>query len=756
MKLKQPILIAMFLFLAEISLAQEKIVVQTDRDIYINGEPMWLSAVCIQSGSQGISDLSKVAYVEVLNRSNKPVGQFKIFLDEGFGSLRMLLPDTLTTGNYLIRAYTKWMQNYDANLYFSKQITLINPFSRKPFPVAPHPFETDTALFFAESGKAVLGVNNKIFVHSLNEFGLPKSLSGEIISPNGIEVGSVKSNENGIALFDINPTEIGLYTFKYQTEDEGKSIPAFWVNENAAQIKIEKGNNNQIRILIGGKQSGENQKLDIVTADGKLIESFQVPNKQNFKISVNSNNLPKGYICALLVEEKAGILASRYFMAPSNFESTAFNTRLEKQKYSERESVKLNIENLKNLNNISISVVRSELLNQNTAGLFNLQPENIPLNSLQQLSTSEISVNDLLIPFQHKSNFSIREKLLIPENKGEIISGTIVTLADQKPIRDVVFMMSFVGEPAEIDFCKTDSLGGFMFEANRFGEQELVIQPFNRDSFFTDYKVNLDLPFCNRYPITPVPPLFMSEQKMTEINQAIINMQVQASYNQQNNFYGVQQPFPEKTGFYGEASHSIKMDQFIELPTMEEIIREIVPHTHLIKNDDAYYISISDEDIEYSREQNSFCMVDGVPILNQNNLLQMNADRVERIDVENRNVFVKEYQVGKIFNLITSNGNMGGFDFDKRIFRQVFNTYSPSYKFAAPDYSIDTVKQTRIPDFRNVLYWESNLQFDTKGNTSVEFYTGDDNARYTIVLSGVNSAGIIEESRFSFEVSSNL
>jgi len=131
---------------------------------------------------------------------------------------------------------------------------------------------------------------------------------------------------------------------------------------------------------------------------------------------------------------------------------------------------------------------------------------------------------------------------------------------------------------------------------------------------------------------------------------------------------------------------------------MQEVIREIVPQASLVKKDDEFSISIGEGDLPSSRENNSFCLVDGIPVSNQNNILDMNAQRVERIDVENRDVFVKSYKIGKVFSLITKNGDMGAFEFDKRIFRQSFQAYQAKYDFNSPDYSTAEAKSSRLPD----------------------------------------------------------
>jgi hypothetical protein len=70
-------------------------------------------------------DLSKVAYVEVIDRNHGQ--QMSEDCDEGrSGNGSFFIPLTLNSGNYLLRAYTSWMKNFSPELYFEKQLAIVN------------------------------------------------------------------------------------------------------------------------------------------------------------------------------------------------------------------------------------------------------------------------------------------------------------------------------------------------------------------------------------------------------------------------------------------------------------------------------------------------------------------------------------------------------------------------------------------------------------------------------------------------------
>jgi len=62
-------------------------------------------------------------------------------------------------------------------------------------------------------------------------------------------------------------------------------------------------------------------------------------------------------------------------------------------------------------------------------------------------------------------------------------------------------------------------------------------------------------------------------------------------------------------------------------------------------------------------------------------------------------------------------------------------------EFYSPNYSLDSLKNNRIPDFRNTLYWNPDLHTDKTGKTTVEFYSSDESAEYIITIEGITPDG---------------
>ena len=105
---------------------REEVFLHTDREEYISGEEMWFNAYVIDRQSSKVSYNSRIVYFELLNSVNRPVIQKRVLTDNGFGAGQIVLPDTLSTGTYTIRAYTNWMKNFLPYNCYEKDISVFN------------------------------------------------------------------------------------------------------------------------------------------------------------------------------------------------------------------------------------------------------------------------------------------------------------------------------------------------------------------------------------------------------------------------------------------------------------------------------------------------------------------------------------------------------------------------------------------------------------------------------------------------------
>jgi hypothetical protein len=104
----------------------EKVYVHFDKPYYAVGDTIWFKTYVTDNFRQP-SQLSKVVYVEIANSRDSIVDNFKLPVRNGVATGNIALnPLSYKQDNYHVRAYTKWMANFDASYFFTKSISVGN------------------------------------------------------------------------------------------------------------------------------------------------------------------------------------------------------------------------------------------------------------------------------------------------------------------------------------------------------------------------------------------------------------------------------------------------------------------------------------------------------------------------------------------------------------------------------------------------------------------------------------------------------
>lgn len=104
----------------------EKLYLMTDKPYYSAGEVMYFSGFLVQSTLfTRISD-SEFIYVELISPEGRLVERHKVCADHKQFIGNFNLSARLTSGKYVLRAYSRWMTNFDAGYFFTKEIYIGN------------------------------------------------------------------------------------------------------------------------------------------------------------------------------------------------------------------------------------------------------------------------------------------------------------------------------------------------------------------------------------------------------------------------------------------------------------------------------------------------------------------------------------------------------------------------------------------------------------------------------------------------------
>lgn len=209
----------------------EKVYLHLDRDNYASGETIWFKAYL---ASENLPDTgSTVLYVELLNSKPSLISRSVLPIILGNTNGHIILPDTLTSGAYLIRAYSPTMLNQKAEFIYTRHIRV-------------HGKKAETGLakqasvrlqFFPEGGNFVAGVNNSLAFKAVNEKGLPVDVKGTIRNSKNENITTFSSYHDGMGIIEFIPARGEQYHAQVENGTGGRyDLPA--LTENAIAVTI--------------------------------------------------------------------------------------------------------------------------------------------------------------------------------------------------------------------------------------------------------------------------------------------------------------------------------------------------------------------------------------------------------------------------------------------------------------------------------------------------------------------------------------
>ena len=191
---------------------QEKAYLHFDKSTYAAGETIWYKAY-IMNGIYP-SDESKTFYVDVTDDKGKLLLHSIIPVVYAGAAGQFDIPNDYT-GKYIhLKAYTKWMLNFDSSFLYNKDIRILSKSAAGSFKNTVIP----SLQFFPEGGDAIEGVSNKIAFQANDQWGRPVKIKGIVENNHGEKVDSLRILHDGMGFFFIFPKPGESFTAKWKDE----------------------------------------------------------------------------------------------------------------------------------------------------------------------------------------------------------------------------------------------------------------------------------------------------------------------------------------------------------------------------------------------------------------------------------------------------------------------------------------------------------------------------------------------------------
>ena len=325
---------------------QEKVYVHTDNECYFVGDTLWYKAYVVRADQLVPTDMSRILYVELLSPDGLLVERQHIIISaNGFTCGQFVLTDSLYSGYYELRAYTRWMLNFNTgHRRYSKQDTwffynkdMAADFYRtwddlysRVFPVysksdkpgdyderrmyqrpkqeIPQPKKDKLLVsFYPEGGHLIAGVENRVAFEAVDQYGEAINISGVISGSDG-QSQTIRTEHMGRGMFTITPSDKRLeacFTFRGKKYDI--SLPR--AEQQGVAIRMS---GDKVEIAAKDLPQGKDCGISILCR-GALMYFSPISLSQFLNFSIPLDSLPTGVNELTLFDSDGRIWASRQF-----------------------------------------------------------------------------------------------------------------------------------------------------------------------------------------------------------------------------------------------------------------------------------------------------------------------------------------------------------------------------------------------------------------------------------------------------------
>lgn len=320
-------------------LPQEKVYLHFDNTAYFMGEKMWFKAYVLRSDNHHATDVSRVLYVELLDRSGNVVETQKLPIGamgqaDGVFDLR----NVLAGGFYEVRAYTRYMLNWDSSWLFSRVFPIFETPGKEGDYSRPSlgktawqvresekvPTKEKTGIsfakpedgniaFFPEGGHLVENLSCRVAFEIRDRQGLPVNGTGELSC--GEEcLCSVSTSQNGRGVFSLVAQPGKIYSLNLK-DKRGRlyrqELPV--AEKEGCSMRLTRSGKSWCVTLNTTTSFAQDSLGIVLTAHGALKHVDVVAGSRSIYLSLPDSAIADGVNRVSVVNGAGQVLADRLF-----------------------------------------------------------------------------------------------------------------------------------------------------------------------------------------------------------------------------------------------------------------------------------------------------------------------------------------------------------------------------------------------------------------------------------------------------------
>ncbi len=713
----------------------QKIFIHTDKETYYPKETIYLKAYILNSLNK-TNSFSTNLHVEILNPDNKISLSRLLEIKNGYATGDFPVPDSLGEGEYILRAYTPFMKNFNFKNAFIKYFSIINSdkqFYSEAMMNRIKKLKTKRNKIYAEiypEGRKILAsVKNKVGVTVKNCFG--SNIPAEITLISSNTVIKTLSCEEGMNYFYFTPDNDSKYKLKIKTKKRSKKIKLPNPGLNSYTLQLLEVSNEKIYLTAVNNISSLTkdefkQTVNLVvrvegktlTGQTKLVKS----NQTNFEF--RKKYLPRGVISFILYDAGGNMLAQRYvynntettfkLMAKPAYDNSFFSLITNDKKYQNSNvsvTITHNNTNLeKYYNDIKSYLNKRYILNVNPY-ISNSLPEGQRYIDIEMLTNKNKINIDTLNESEDIQGFE----------KGINISGYLTRKMLELPVNKKKVSLYILNQHNDRYFTTTNKKGKFSFENLNYRDSvDFMLKSYNNNNKKA-YLIYLD----KKDKITE-PNIYVNNYKKSIKNLKIGRKQ----FNKTHKYIQRKDTIHKNSrSLHNDANQVIFFDE-INIDGYADALSVIENHV----------IGISSKGMSALRGQSSFVnsseplyLLDDMPV-DKSAISSISPHDIERVEILKSPVNTAIYGYRGANGVVAVYTKRGHFIITGKLSGKTLGYHTP-LKFDNENIELSDKKSTTV-------YWNPNMITDFDGSLKFDVKLPKSDKSYKIIIQGISPHGV--------------
>lgn len=296
----------------------EKVYLHYDKSSYYAGETIWFKAYLMEGLFP--AGQSKTLYIDWIDEKGSVLSHTVSPVVDGATNGQFEVPEKYASNFVHVRAYTKWMLNFDTAFLYSKDI----PVLPKEGIIKKTPAAVVSSLqAFPEGGDIVNGVINKIAFKANDQYGRPVKVKGKLVDGKGTVIQNFSSVHDGMGSFVFIPQQGITYNVKWTDEknvEHTTNLPSIKSSGISMQVQLDK-ERRAITINAPSQLESQLRQLHLTgTLNQTLIFKNDISLTENNSVKriIPTAGIPSGILTLTLFDANWNAIAERITFINNN------------------------------------------------------------------------------------------------------------------------------------------------------------------------------------------------------------------------------------------------------------------------------------------------------------------------------------------------------------------------------------------------------------------------------------------------------